>query len=264
MTTIELSIIIPAYNEARRLPKTLEAVQAYFQKRIPFLSYEILVVDDGSSDETVQKVLEAQAKAPQPERLKLLQNGRNRGKGFSIRHGFQKAQGKDILFSDADLSTPIEEIEKMLPSPCSVVIASRSLPDSDVQITQGPIRLLMGKVFGALSRTLVLPGIQDSQCGFKLFRRPVVQRLLQLPLCVDGFAFDVEILYLVKRLKFSIQEVPVRWLNVEGTKVNAVIEPFRMFYYLLFIRFYHRRLPLPSPLENVEQQEQGKTGGMSL
>lgn len=238
---IELSIIIPAYNEEKRLPQTLEEIQSYLEKRPTPLNYEILVVDDGSTDQTAALAKKAHEKEP---RIALVQLEGNRGKGYTVKKGFQKAQGQAVLFSDADLSTPIEELEKMLPEleRFDVVIASRSLEDSDVQIKQGPMRAIMGIVFGFLMRSLLLPGIRDSQCGFKLFSRKAVDQLLQQELNVDGFAFDVEWLYVVRRLGFQIKEIPVRWLNAEGTKVNPILDPIRMFVQLFLIRMHHRKL----------------------
>lgn len=246
MNSPVLSIIIPAYNEALRLPQTLEQVQKYFLQRQPFLDYEILVVDDGSTDATVRVVQEFLQREPETSVFRLIQNGQNRGKGYSVRHGFQEARGEWVLFSDADLSTPIEEIEKMIPffenNTAEVVIASRSLKESDIEIRQPFLRFLMGKTFGTLMRILLLPKIQDSQCGFKLFRKEVTKWLLTQNLFVDRFAFDVELLYLANKKGFHIAEVPVRWLNAEGTKVNPIFDPLQMFMHLLLIRYHHRKL----------------------
>lgn len=252
MTTPNLSVIVPAYNESLRLPKTLETLVQYLDQHFA-RAYEILVVDDGSTDTTAQVVQQFQKQLAIPEVLQLISNGANYGKGYTIRHGFQKAQGERILFSDADLSTPINELEKMIPvlKTADIVIASRNLKDSDIQIKQPFARSLMGKTFGLLMRTIVLPGIQDSQCGFKLFKKEAVQWLLQQNLYVNGFAFDVEFLYLARKGGLVIQEVPVRWLNAKGTKVNPISDPLKMFAHLFGIRMRHRSV---SPYQPTKQE----------
>jgi len=228
-----LSIVIPAYNEEQRLPATLGAIAAYLQTK-PLDFVEILVVDDGSRDRTAEVVRQA---AAADARIRLLQNPGNRGKGYAVRHGMQKAQGEWILFTDADLSAPIEDLEKLEEAVrrenADGAIGSRALDRRLVLRRQSPLRELSGRVFNLAMRLVTGLPYRDTQCGFKLFRRDVAQ-------CVaarqqsDGFGFDVEILYIARKHGYRILEVPVRWANVEGTKVSllkgleAFLDPLRV------------------------------------
>lgn len=228
-----LSIIIPAYNEERRLPATLREITSYLEtKKLDFV--EILAVDDGSRDRTADVVREASASDP---RIGLLQNPGNRGKGYAVRHGMQKAQGEWVLFTDADLSAPIEDLDRLEEAvrrgDADGAIGSRALDRSLVLKHQPLIRELSGRIFNLGMRLITGLPYRDTQCGFKLFRRDVAQ-------CVsarqqsDGFGFDVEILYIARKHGYRILEVPVRWANAEGTKVSllkgleAFLDPLRV------------------------------------
>jgi glycosyltransferase involved in cell wall biosynthesis len=211
----ELSVVIPAYNEAERLPRTLERVRAYLDGQ--GRPYEIVVVDDGSLDETV-----ARAHAAGGAHLRLLSNGVNRGKGYSVRQGMLAARGARRLMTDADLSTPIEELPRLaqrLDEGCDVVIASRALPGSRIEVRQGAFRENMGRAFNLLVRLLVLPGLRDTQCGFKLFSAAAAEAAFARTR-LDGFAFDVEALFIARRRGFRVAELPVVWRNDAATRVG--------------------------------------------
>jgi dolichyl-phosphate beta-glucosyltransferase len=211
----ELSVVIPAFNEAERLPRTLERVRAYLDGR--GRRYEILVVDDGSTDETVPR-----AHAAGGQRVRVLSNGANRGKGYSVRHGMLAARGARRLMTDADLSTPIEELERLwarMDEGFDVVIASRALPQSRIEVRQGAFRENMGRAFNLLVRLLVVPELRDTQCGFKLFSAAAAQAAFA-GARLDGFAFDVEALYIARRLGFQVAELPVVWRNDAATRVG--------------------------------------------
>lgn len=210
-----LSVIIPAFNEAARLPRTLERMRTFLEARGG--TYEILVVDDGSSDDTV-----ASARAAGGEALTILANGTNRGKGFSVRRGMLAARGERRLMSDADLSTPIEELDALwarMDEGFDVVIASRALPLSRIEVHQGVFRENMGRLFNLLVRMAVLPGLHDTQCGFKLFSAAAAQAAFARSR-LDGFAFDVEALFVARQLGFRLAELPVVWRNDAATRVG--------------------------------------------
>lgn len=233
---MDLSIIIPAYNEERRLGATLTTIVAYLQQQ-PY-SAEIIVVDDGSEDATARVV------APlcgDKSRVRLLRNNRNRGKGFSVRKGFLHAKGKYLLFSDADLSTPIVEVERLmerLRSGSDVAIGSRALPASRVEIRQPWYRENMGRLFNLLVQALVVRGIQDTQCGFKCFTREAARDICRR-MTRERFAFDVEMLYLARVMDYRVAEVPIVWRNSAETKVNAIRDSASMFADLVRIRWSH-------------------------
>ena len=236
----ELSIVIPAYNEDLRLPPTLDAVASWLDE--VGLDGEILVVDDGSSDDTCGLVERRAAAEP---RLRLVRNGQNRGKGYSVAHGVELADGELILFSDADLSTPIEEFTKLrraLDDPrVDIAIGSRAMAKSDLQKRQPVYRELMGRTFNLFVQALVFPGIRDTQCGFKLFRRRAARQVFANRR-IDGFAFDVELLYVARRLDLEIAEIPVVWVNEEDSRVSPIRHSLEMFRDISRIRWMHRKL----------------------
>lgn len=226
-----LSIVIPAFNEERRLGATLDAVLAHVDARA-----EVIVVDDGSRDGTAALVRERSALDP---RVRLVALERNSGKGAAVRAGFLAARGDLVLFSDADNSTPIGELEKLraaIDGGADVAIGSRALPGSDVRVKQHVLRQRMGETFNLLVRALGGLDVADSQCGFKLFRRetalPVFERQT-----LDGFAFDVEILYLAGRRGLRVAEVPVTWINSPDSRVNILRDPLLMLRDVLRVRW---------------------------
>jgi len=228
-----LSVIIPAYNEEKRLLSTLSKICAYLStKGFP---YEIIVVDDGSTDNTLQIIKNF---ASSDKHIILLVNELNRGKGYSVRKGMLSARGEYVFFTDADLSTPIEEIEKCLPhliNGYDVVIGSRSMPGSDIIIHQPWYREKMGKIFNFMVNMVLLKGIIDTQCGFKGFKREVVKTVFSR--CkIDGFSFDVEALYLSRKYNFKIKEIPIRWENSALSKVSPIKHSLQMFRDLIGIK----------------------------
>jgi len=230
---MELSIVIPAYNEGRRLVKTLERIYRYLEdKRI---DAEVIVVDDGSKDETAQLVLEKQKAYPS---LHLISNEGNKGKGYSVKTGVLAARGDLVLFSDADLSTPIEEIEKLkteLKEGYSVVIASRSLKDSKIKHQYSRYRKHIGRFFNAFVQLLTGFPYQDTQCGFKLFTRDAVQKIFP-KLKLTRFSFDVEILWLAKKYQLPVSEIPVRWIHKPSSQISVLKDGTRMFFDIVQIR----------------------------
>jgi dolichyl-phosphate beta-glucosyltransferase len=230
-----LSIVIPAYNEARRLPRFLERIVTVLNERGD--SYEIIVVDDGSHDSTAQAVERLTQQHPQ---LRLIQLCGNRGKGAAVRRGMQAARGALQLFADADGATAIEELTRLqaaLAAGADLAIGSRALAATDPHFTVQAQwhRSVLGTCFNAVVQRLGLQNIADTQCGFKLFRRSVAQDLFSVT-CVDGYAFDLEVLYIARRRGYRIAEVPVNWSDQPGSKVCVWSDGFIMLRELLAIR----------------------------
>jgi len=238
-TSVFLSIIIPAFNEEARLGETLRSIRADLASRPE--SSEIIVVGDGCTDRTCDIAAEALAERPGD---RILRRAENRGKGYSVREGVLASRGGLILFSDADLSTPITEFEKLyvrILAGDDIVIGSRALPESDIRRRQNRFRELMGKTFNFFVRLFVLRGIRDTQCGFKLFRREAALAIFSR-LRIPGFGFDVEALYIARRLGFKISQVPVVWINSPQSKVRIIGSSVGMIGDLLRIKRLHRDL----------------------
>jgi dolichyl-phosphate beta-glucosyltransferase len=232
-----LSIVIPAYNEEKRLNSTLEKINSYLKNKN--FEYEIILVDDGSADSTVKIALESEL--AKRGKLILIKNEKNTGKGFSIRRGILASSGEYILFSDSDLSTPIEEFDELflhIQSGYDIAIGSRSIEGADVRVHQPFYRETMGRVFNFLVQLLVLKGFVDTQCGFKLFRASAAKDIAK-ELKIDRFGFDVEMLYLAKKKNYKIKEVPVIWLNSPISRVSPVSDSCKMFMDLWRIRRMH-------------------------
>ncbi|RMF85731.1 MAG: glycosyltransferase family 2 protein [Nitrospinota bacterium] len=240
-----LSVVIPAYNEEKRLGPTLAGCMEFLDREgIP---HEIVVVDDGSRDQTASLVNTFSQRHPH---IRLISLERNRGKGAAVRTGVFAAQGALILLNDADGATPIAELFRLLAemalTGCEVVIGSRALDSPDTHVEKKLYRFLLGRIFALLVNLLVVPHIKDTQCGFKLFTRSAAQQIFSYQ-TLDGFSFDVEVLYLAHKLGYRVREVAVNWHDVAGSKLNLLIDPLHMGWDLLGIRFRHRSLPPPLP-----------------
>jgi dolichyl-phosphate beta-glucosyltransferase len=232
---IALSVVVPAYNEEHRIRASLDRIVAYLVTQN--ISSEVIVVDDGSTDQTVVVSHERLGSIPH----KILSNGQNRGKGFSVRQGMLAAQGEIVLFTDADLSTPIEECEKLIrdiQNGSDLAIGSRDVSGSKVERHQNILREFMGKVFNRIAHVSAFRGIHDSQCGFKAFKHNVAQKLFTLQK-INGFCFDAEIIFLAQRLGYRVGEVGVRWINSPQSKVRIIRDSVLMFVDLCRIRLLH-------------------------
>ena len=250
---LALSVIIPSYNEEQRLPKALERIQAYLIAKS--LVAEVIVVDDGSTDGTAKLVTDWIGRFPE---LRLVSNGRNRGKGYSVRHGMMEAGGEIALFTDADLSAPIEEADKLVAclhgGDYDGAIGSRAVNRKLIEVHQSRLRELAGILFNRVVRIIAGVPFADTQCGFKAFRRERAEIIFEQQR-TEGFGFDPEVLFLARRHGLRIAEVPVRWAHDPATKVHVVRDSIRMFWDLLSIRWnlltgrYPREkahLPVPS------------------
>lgn len=224
---VSLSVVIPAFNEEKRLPGTLAKVLPFLRARGE--AFEVVVVDDGSTDRTAEVAL-----AAGPE-VRVLKNPGNRGKGYSVRNGMLNAKGAWRLMSDADLSTPIEDLDTLRAAlgGAAIAIASRAVTGAKVEKHQSMMRESSGRFFNLIVRALHLPGIKDTQCGFKLFSAAAAEAAFR-DSRLDGFAFDVEALVLARRAGFRIREVGVTWRNDEQTRVSfgrglaAFVDLFRL------------------------------------
>ena len=219
--TRSLSIVIPAYDEEKRLSGTLERITAYLKNENWKFS-EVIVVDDGSRDGTVRVAEEFRSRVPS---VRVLRNPGNRGKGHAVRHGMLEAKGEWTLFTDADLSTPIEELEKLWTAAQEargqVAIGSRALDRSLIGVHQPLFRESAGKLFNLAVRIITGLPFWDTQCGFKLFETKAAREIFRRQQ-IERFGFDVEVLFIARKLGYSSIEVPVRWNDVAGTKVGAV------------------------------------------
>jgi glycosyltransferase involved in cell wall biosynthesis len=226
-----LSIVVPAYNEARRIRDTLERLYR-FKESAPY-PIELIVVDDGSTDKTV-------ATAAEFPGIRLVRNDRNHGKGFTVRHGVLEARGEFVLFTDVDLSAPIEEVDKLLSalesSGADSAVGSRALQRELIGIHQPFFRETAGRFFNLLVRAFTGLRLRDTQCGFKLFRRSSTREAFER-MRVERFGFDPELLFLIERGGGRIVEVPVRWNDNPATKVRLLRDSTRMFLDLIAIRW---------------------------
>jgi len=234
---VELSIVIPAYNEEARLPRALGKIRAFLAERnLDAASRaEVLVVDDGSEDGTARVVEEARRGWPL---LRLVPNGVNRGKGYSVRHGMREARGRVALFTDADLSAPIEEADKLLSTlrDADVAIGSRAVDRGLISVHQSRLREVAGIIFNRLVRLFTGLHLHDTQCGFKAFVLERARVVFQQQR-IERFGFDPEILFLAKRHGLRTVEVPVRWAHDPSTKVHVLRDSVHMFWDLLAIRW---------------------------
>jgi dolichyl-phosphate beta-glucosyltransferase len=229
----ELSIVIPAYNEEKRLPATLERIAAF----LPSLGgqTEIIVVDDGSKDRTAEVAESFRKILPT---LRVIPNGVNRGKGYSVQHGMLEARGQNVLFTDADLSAPIDEAPKLLEAlkTFDVAIGSRALDRSLISVHESRFREFAGIVFNTIVRIILRLPFVDTQCGFKAFRREPCRILFEQQR-IERFGFDPELLYLARHHGLRTVEIPVRWAHSPATKVNMLRDSVQMFLDVFTIRW---------------------------
>ena len=229
------SIVIPAYNEGARLAASLEKVLSYIHAQA--WNAEIVVVNDGSRDKTAEIIRDFAVKDPI---VRLVENPGNRGKGYSVRNGILNAGGEILIFSDADLSSPIEESSKLLNAldeSTDIAIGSRWLR-VETQTQRQPLhRQIFGRIFNLLLRLTLGLHFKDTQCGFKAFKRPAALAIFPLQK-IERWGFDPEILFLAGKLGFKVKEVPVLWGHSGGTRINPLVDGFRMFTEMLRVRWY--------------------------
>ena len=234
MKTLNLSIIIPAYNEANRIENTLKTVRNYLAK--VNWTTEVIVVNDGSQDGTTERVTHFMEKW---KSLLLIENPKNCGKGFSVKKGILHASGEVVLFTDADLSTPVEEIPKLIEpifrNESDLTFGSRALDRSLIGVHQSLAREFSGRIFNWLVQILIGLPFKDTQCGFKAFRHQAIIPFIGQQR-ISGFGFDPEILFLAKINGLRLQEIPIQWNHREGTKVRFLQDSLKMFLGLIQIR----------------------------
>jgi dolichyl-phosphate beta-glucosyltransferase len=229
------SIVIPAYNESQRLGATLDKVLAYIHEQQ--WDAEIIVVNDGSRDNTAEIVRTLAKSEPM---LRLVENPGNRGKGYSVRNGILNSTGDIVVFSDADLSSPIEEMPKLLQAlstGADIAIGSRWLKAELQTQRQSLHRQLFGRIFNGLNRAILGLQYKDTQCGFKAFTRRAAQAILPLQR-IERWGFDPEILFLARKFGLRVEEVPVRWGHIGGTRINPLMDGAKMFQEMLRVRWY--------------------------
>jgi len=223
-----LSIIIPAYNEEKRIPNTIKEILLYMKGK----NFEIIVVDDGSTDNTIEIV-----KKLKDPKIKILRNIKNRGKGFSVKRGMLNAKKEWALFMDADNATSIKEIKKFKAhtGKYDILIGSRNLKDSIIKIKQPLTRRILGKGFSIIVRVIMFTNIKDTQCGFKMFRKSIIKNIFKKQI-INRWGFDVEILQIAKNKKYRIKEIPIIWINDEDSRLRTTSAIKGMLIELLKIR----------------------------
>lgn len=230
---MKLSIVIPAFNEEKRLPGTLRKILRYCTEK--HIDAEVLVVDDGSTDGTIRC-----AEKIKDTRIRVIKSTPNRGKGYAVRLGIEAVRHPLILVSDSDLATPITELDSLLAwrrLGYDIVIGSRNLDRSKVYEPQPMLRHLMGRLFPSFVSVLVMRGFTDTQCGFKLLGNDAAHRVVE-QMRLERFCYDVELLFLAKRAGYSIKEVAVEWHDMQGSKVRPVADSISMIVDLFRIRWY--------------------------
>ena len=232
-SAFQLSIIVPSFNEEVRLPASLQLIAAYVSSANR--STEVLVVDDGSKDRTAEVAASFADRIPN---LRVLRNGENRGKGYSVRHGMQEARGEYVLFTDADLSAPIEEADKLLSAlrQYDIAIGSRALDRDLIDVHESLFREFAGIIFNRIVRIVLWLPFVDTQCGFKAFRRERCRIIFEQQR-IERFGFDPELLYLARHHGLTATEIPVRWSHSPATKINMMRDSIQMFIDVFTIRW---------------------------
>ncbi|MEE2710387.1 MAG: dolichyl-phosphate beta-glucosyltransferase [Gemmatimonadota bacterium] len=222
---VDLSVIVPVYNEENRIGVSLIKILTYLDSL--HLNYEVVIVDDGSPDNTLSVIEEIRRNNPV---ISVYKYNQNRGKGYAVRYGLQKGRGKVRLFTDADLSTPIEELERFLKwmdEGYDVCIASRAVPESNITLHQTMHREMLGKIFNKIIRLFLFLPFSDTQCGFKCFTGAFVDQMMPL-MTVNRFGFDSELLFVANKSGYSIKELGTQWENSPETKVSLFADPIKM------------------------------------
>jgi dolichyl-phosphate beta-glucosyltransferase len=233
---IDLSIVIPAYNEEKRIGSTLLLLHDYFHGKPA--TWEIVVVDDGSEDKTVNLLKDFQTNC---RNTRIVELPLNYGKGRAVKEGVLTAKGRYILIMDADLAAPCEEIPKLtdiINENFDGAVGTRTVPGRGCVATQSLIRKITSRLFNLAVRVLVLKGFSDTQCGFKIFKKEIIHEICEKQI-IDGFGYDVEILYLAKKSGYKIKEVPINWTAIPGSKVRMLRDSFDMLKDILKIRGVH-------------------------
>ncbi len=236
--SVQISVVIPAFNEGQKIKATLKKVTSYLRQE--YSSYEVIVVDDGSTDNTLLEAISCAADDPS---IRCLCNNSNRGKGYSVRRGMLESAGEWVLFTDADLSTPIEELSRLMNWGAlgyHVIIGSRALQDSLIAVRQPLYRVVLGKSFNLAVRLVAVPDVRDTQCGFKLFWGEAGRLLASLGQ-LNRYSFDVEMLFLAKKMGLKVAEVPVQWAHCRSSKVKPLRDGLRMLADLAAIRWLDLR-----------------------
>jgi glycosyltransferase involved in cell wall biosynthesis len=243
ISTFQLSIIVPSFNEELRLPSSLELIAAYVNSSNR--TTEVLVVDDGSKDRTAEVAASFADRIPN---LRVLKNGENRGKGYSVRHGMLEARGEYVLFTDADLSAPINEADKLLArlQQYDVAIGSRAMNRELIDVHESPFREFAGIIFNRIVRIVLWLPFVDTQCGFKAFRRERCRIIFEQQR-IERFGFDPELLYLARHHGLKSTEIPVRWSHSPATKINMARDSILMFVDVFTIRWNSLRGRYPKP-----------------
>jgi dolichyl-phosphate beta-glucosyltransferase len=232
-TAPALSIIVPSYNEELRLPPSLGLIADYIKRS--GRTTEVIVVDDGSTDQTVAVAETFRARIPN---LRVVSNGKNRGKGYSVRHGMQEAHGEIVLFTDADLSAPIEEADKLIATlgEYDVAIGSRAMDRNLISVRESRFREFAGIIFNKIVRIVLWLPFVDTQCGFKAFRRERCKIIFEQQR-IERFGFDPELLYLARHHGLKAVEIPVRWAHSPATKIDMMRDSIQMFVDVFTIRW---------------------------
>ena len=220
---MELSVVVPAFNEEKSLESSLQRIIDFLEKNLE--KYEIIVIDDGSKDSTPEI-----AQKFKSNNVRLIQNPQNMGKGFSVKLGMINAKYDPVLFIDADLATPIEETTKFIEAiqeGYDVVIASRNIEGAKITVEQPKYRQVLGKAFPMIVKGMILDEIKDTQCGFKMFKKDAARKIFPRQ-TVKRWAFDVEVLYIAKQLNFKIKELPVKWMDKGNSKLSPIKDSARM------------------------------------